>query len=302
MPRKAAKPSPKREKDSDSPSDESESLPKSRGIDSSLKQYLREISRIPLLSPEMERSLAYKIRRGNADAKQALISANLRLVVFMAKKFINRGLSFMDLIEEGNLGLIRATEKYQPGRGFRFSTYATWWIRQSIQRGLANQSSTVRVPVHIAEAVSRMMRAQEIVASRVGRQPTIEETAKAAKLSPARVSELMRVSQNSLSLDARMDSEDGGEGRRFSDFLEDVSKPRPDEGVLQDLEKARLNQVLMRLTAKERGVLMARFGLEDGKPLTLEETGLRFSLTRERIRQIEVVAIRKLRLMIQDQR
>jgi len=170
-------------------------------------------------------------RISNADAKQALISANLRLVVFMAKKYGNRGLSLLDLIEEGNLGLIRAAEKFQPGRGFRFSTYATWWIRQSIQRGLANHSTTVRVPVHIAEAVSKMLRAAESVATRMGREPTIEETAKAAKMPPERVAELMRVSQHSLSLDAKVGGDDGPEGRRFSEFLEDSSKPAPDEGV-----------------------------------------------------------------------
>ena len=298
-PRRPARPE-KGERDEREP--EAEEAPRSRGADSSLRQYLKEISRVPLLTPEQEKNLAYKIRRGNADAKQGLISANLRLVVFMAKKFMNRGLGLLDLIEEGNLGLIRAAEKFQPGRGFRFSTYATWWIRQSIQRGLANHSSTVRVPVHIAEAVSKMMRAQESIATREGREPSIEETAKLAKMSPERVAELMRVSQHSLSLDARMGGEDGGEGKRFSDFLEDSSQPLPDEGVLKDLEKSRLKKVLMRLAAKERGVLIARFGLEDGKPLTLEETGLRFSLTRERIRQIEVAALRKMRLLIKEDR
>lgn len=273
-----------------------------RAADSSLKQYLKEISRIPLLSPEAERSLAYKVRRGNADARQALISANLRLVVFMAKKYMNRGLGLLDLIEEGNLGLIRAAEKFQPSRGFRFSTYASWWIRQSVQRGLANHSTTVRVPVHISEAVSKMMRAQERVAVRMGREPSIEETARAAKLSPARVAELMRVSQHALSLDARMGNDDGPEGKSFSEFLVDSSKPPPDEGVLKDLEKSRLKALMLRLSPKERGVLSARFGLEDGSAMTLEECGQRFELTRERIRQIEVVALRKLKVLIKDDR
>ena len=273
-----------------------------RGIDSSLKQYLREISRVPLLSPQAEKSLAYKIRRGNAEAKQALITANLRLVVFMAKKFSNRGLSLLDLIEEGNLGLIRAAEKFQPSRGFRFSTYATWWIRQAIQRGLANHSTTVRVPVHIAEAVAKMLRAQETVATKLGREPSIEETAKLARMSEARVAELMRVSQHSLSLDARVGGDGESDGKRFSDFLQDDSKPAPDEGVLKDLERGRLARLLKRLTEKERGILAARFGLEDEKPMTLEECGLRFKLTRERIRQIEVLALRKLRHLIQEEK
>jgi RNA polymerase primary sigma factor len=298
MPRKPPNPSPEEE----GGGEKAPLRPPARGIDSSLKQYLREISRIPLLTPELERSLAYKVRRGNAEARQALISANLRLVVFMAKKYMNRGLSLLDLIEEGNLGLIRAAEKFQPSRGFRFSTYATWWIRQSVQRGLANHSSTVRVPVHVAEAVSKMMKAQERVATREGREPTIEEVAKAARLPAERVAELMRVSQHSLSLDARMAGDDGSEGRRFSDFLEDTGKPAPDEGVLKDLEKSRLKALLLRLSAKERGVLAARFGLDGSQPLTLEETGLRFELTRERIRQIEVGALRKLKLLIKEER
>jgi RNA polymerase primary sigma factor len=301
MPRKPKPQNPDDAEDAEeAPEAAVEEIARTRGADSSLKQYLKEISRIPLLSPELEKSLAYKIRRGNAEAKQALISANLRLVVFMAKKYVNRGLSLLDLIEEGNLGLIRAAEKFQPSRGFRFSTYATWWIRQSVQRGLANHSTTVRVPVHIAEAVSKMMRAQEGVATRVGREPSIEETAKAAKMSPQRIAELMKVSQHSLSLDARLGGEDTPEGRRFSDFLVDTSKPAPDEGVLKDLERSRLRTLMARLSPKERGVLSARFGLEDGKSLTLEETGLRFSLTRERIRQIEVAALRKLKLLIKE--
>jgi RNA polymerase primary sigma factor len=292
MPRKTPPPSP----------DDAEPEPRVRASDSSLRQYLREISRVPLLTPEAERSLAYKVRRGNAEAKQALISANLRLVVFMAKKFMNRGLGMLDLIEEGNLGLIRAAEKYKPSRGFRFSTYATWWIRQSIQRGLANHSSTVRIPVHISEAVSKMMRAQESVAARLGREPSIEETARAAKLSPQRVGELMRISMHSLSLDAKLGGDDESEGRRFSDILQDLAGPAPDERVFKELEGKRLASLLSRLSSRERGVLSARFGLEDGKPLTLEETGLRFALTRERIRQIEVAALRKLRIFTQDRR
>jgi RNA polymerase primary sigma factor len=266
-----------------------------RSADSSLRQYLKEISRIPLLKPEEERRIAYRIRRGNLEAKEALVSANLRLVVFVAKKFSNRGLSLLDLIEEGNLGLIRAAEKYQPSRGFRFSTYATWWIRQSIQRGLANQSATVRVPVHIAEAVSKMLRAQEKIATRMGREPSLIETAKQAGMSPERVSELMKVSQHSVSLDAKLPGDDSNS--RFSDFLSDESKPLPEESVLLELETKRLMRLMKRLSEKERGVLEARYGLGEGRVLTLEETGERFSLTRERIRQIEVTAKRKLLLL-----
>ena len=271
------------------------------GVDLALRQYLREISKIPLLKPEEEKSLANKVRRGNLEAKQALVSANLRLVVFMAKKFSNRGLSLLDLIEEGNLGLIRAVEKFQPRRGFRFSTYASWWIRQSIQRGLANHGATVRVPVHIADAVSRLHRAQEALASKLGREPSIEESAKLAKLSVERARELMQVSLQAYSLDASI-GEEGEGGGRFSDFLEDRSGARPDEGVFKELEKGRLQRLLARLAAKERGILEARFGLLDGKPLTLEDTGLSFGLTRERIRQIEVQALRKLRLLIKGEK
>jgi RNA polymerase primary sigma factor len=276
---------------------EEEKLRREPGVDQALRQYLREISKVPLLTPEQERSLANKVRRGNLEAKQALISANLRLVVFMAKKFSGRGLSLLDLIEEGNLGLIRAAEKFQPRRGFRFSTYATWWIRQSIQRGLANHGSTVRVPVHIAEAVAKVFRAQEQLASKLGREPLIEETAARAKISPQRVAELLKVSQHSLSLDARIGGTDG-ESRSFAEFLEDAESARPDEGVFKEMEHSRLQRLLAKLPAKERGILAARFGLDDGKAMTLEETGRRFGLTRERIRQIEVQSLRRLRQFI----
>jgi RNA polymerase primary sigma factor len=277
---------------------EEEKLRREPGVDHALRQYLKEISKVPLLKPEQERSLANKVRRGNLEAKQALISANLRLVVFMAKKFTGRGLSLLDLIEEGNLGLIRAAEKFQPRRGFRFSTYATWWIRQSIQRGLANHGSTVRVPVHIAEAVGKVLRAQEQLASKLGREPLLEETATRAKISPQRVAELLKVSQHSLSLDARIGGGLDSESRSFAELLEDADSAKPDEGVFKEMEHSRLQRLLAKLPAKERGILAARFGLDDGKALTLEETGKRFGLTRERIRQIEVQSLRRLRQFI----
>jgi RNA polymerase primary sigma factor len=266
---------------------------------SALRQYLHEISKIPLLTPPQEKNLAHKIRRGSLEAKQALISGNLRLVVFMAKKYMNRGLSLLDLIEEGNLGLIRAAEKFQPRRGFRFSTYATWWIRQSIQRGLANHATTVRVPVHIAESIQQMMRAEESLADEHGREPNLTEVAEKLKMPVEKVQEWKRVSQHSLSLDAKMGDE-GSRSHEFVDFLEDLSQPAPDVGVFKELESRNLEKLLDLLTEKERGVLKARFGLESGEEKTLEETGRQFSLTRERIRQIEVNALRKLRKLAQE--
>ena len=233
------------------------------------------------------------MRRGNAEARQALISANLRLVVFVAKKFANRGLSLGDLIEEGNLGLIRAAEKFKPSKGFRFSTYATWWIRQSIQRGLANHASTVRLPVHIAEAASRMAKAREKLATRLGREPFEAELADALKVAPARLREWERAMRQSLSLDAAMDGE--ADGRRFVDLLADEEAASPDDTVWRELEGRALRRLMLSLSPKERGVLEARYGLGGEEPQTLEQTGERFKLTRERIRQIEAHALRKLR-------
>jgi RNA polymerase primary sigma factor len=263
-----------------------------------LRLYLAEIRRIPLLTPELEKKLATKARRGDLEARQDLISANLRLVVFVAKRFLGRGLSLGDLIEEGNLGLIRAAEKFQPRKGFRFSTYATWWIRQAVQRGLANHAASVRLPVHIAEAVGRLARERERLATKQGYEPTEEQLAKALKVKPERVREWLRASRQALSLDAPMDDEEGG--KRFVDLLPDQRELAPDQSTLDALELRDLKRLLARLKDKERAVLNARFGLEGEGPRTLEETGALLGLTRERIRQIEQAALRRLRLWSKD--
>jgi RNA polymerase primary sigma factor len=260
-----------------------------------LKQYLAEIRRIPLLTAEQEKKLAYKARRGDLQARQDLISGNLRLVVYVAKRFIGRGLALGDLIEEGNLGLIRAAEKFMPSKGFRFSTYATWWIRQAIQRGMANHGTTVRLPVHIAEAAGSLARARERLLARLGREPHESELAEALKIKPERLREWQRASRQSLSLDATLDSEDGS--KRFVDMLVNEDSAAPDAGVWRELENRDLKRLVDRLKEKERAVLEFRFGLGGQRPLTLEETGQAMGLTRERIRQIEAAALRRLRVL-----
>jgi len=246
-----------------------------------LKLYLSEIRRIPLIDAAQEKRLGMKARRGDVEARQALISANLRLVVYVAKRFMGRGLALSDLIEEGNLGLIRAAEKFQPQRGFRFSTYATWWIRQAVQRGLANHAATVRLPVHIAEALGRLARERDRPA--------------ALKVTPQRLREWQRASRQSLSLDASVDGED--ESKRFVDLLTDREALSPEEQAFQSLERGQLDRLLARLKEKERAVVVARFGLGGGEALTLEQTGAALGLTRERIRQIEQGAVRRLRAL-----
>jgi RNA polymerase primary sigma factor len=260
-----------------------------------LKLYLAEIRRIPLINADEEKRLGVLALKGDIEARQALISANLRLVVYVAKRFIGRGLSLSDLIEEGNLGLIRAAEKFQPKRGFRFSTYATWWIRQAVQRGLANHAATVRLPVHIAEALGRLARERERLLAKLGREPREAELAGALKVTPQRLREWQRASRQSLSLDASMDGED--EGKRFVDMLSDGGAFSPEELTFQELERGQLTRLLGRLKEKERAVLMARFGLESGEAMTLEQTGALLGLTRERIRQIEQAALRRLRAL-----
>jgi RNA polymerase primary sigma factor len=263
-----------------------------------LKQYLAEIRRIPLLTAISEKKLATKARRGDLQARQDLISANLRLVVYVAKKYAGRGLSMGDLIEEGNLGLIRAAEKFMPSKGFRFSTYATWWIRQAIQRGMANHGSTVRLPVHIAEAAGRLARAREKLMEQLGREPQESELAEALDIKPQRLREWQRATRQSLSLDATLDSEDGS--KRFVDMLVNQDEEAPDASLWRELANRDLKRLLERLKEKERSVLEYRFGLDGRSPLTLEDTGQAMGLTRERIRQIEAAALRRLRALSAD--
>jgi RNA polymerase primary sigma factor len=258
-----------------------------------LRQYLAEIRLIPLLSPADEKRLAVRAQRGELQARQDLISANLRLVVFVAKRFMGRGLGLGDLIEEGNLGLIRAAEKFKPAKGFRFSTYATWWIRQAVQRGLANHAASVRLPVHIAEAVGRLARERERLTALHGREPDEAALAKALKVRPERVREWQRAARQALSLDAPMTDEDGG--KSFVDLLQDQREDAPDQSTWDDMERRELRRQVARLKDKEREVLKHRFGLDGEEPRTLEQTGALLGLTRERIRQIEQVALRRLR-------
>jgi RNA polymerase primary sigma factor len=260
-----------------------------------LRQYLAEIRRIPLLEAKQELALARRARRGDLAARQALISANLRLVVFVAKRFDGRGMALGDLIEEGNLGLIRAVEKFQPSKGFRFSTYATWWIRQAVQHGLALQSATVRLPARVIDGIGRMHRESARLGAALGREPGEEELAAALKVKPSRLREWQRAARKALRLDAAVDGEDGG--RQFIDLLADAGADAPDETVLKDLERRRLERLLGRLTKQEREVLTMRFGLgmEDASR-TLEASGEVLGLTRERVRQIERAALWKLRL------
>jgi len=265
-----------------------------------LKLYLAEIRRIPLIDAATEKRLGTKARRGDIEARQTLISANLRLVVYVAKRFMGRGLALSDLIEEGNLGLIRAAEKFQPQRGFRFSTYATWWIRQAVQRGLANHAATVRLPVHIAEALGRLARERDRQLTKLGREPRESELAAALKVTPQRLREWQRASRQSLSLDASLDGED--ESKRFVDLLTDSEAASPEEQAFQSLERGQLTRLLAKLKDKERAVVVARFGLEGGEALTLEQTGAALGLTRERIRQIEQAAVRRLRALARTQR
>ena len=257
-----------------------------------VRMYLREIGKIPLLTPEEEIELAKRIEDGDEEAKRKLIEANLRLVVSIAKKYIGRGLSFLDLIQEGNLGLIRAVEKFDYRKGFKFSTYATWWIRQAITRAIADQARTIRIPVHMVETINKLIRVSRQLVQQLGREPTTEEIAQALGLPPEKVEDIQRIAQEPVSLETPIGEE---EDSQLGDFLEDKESPNPEEATAGQLLREQLEEMLGELTEREREVLRLRFGLEDGHAHTLEEVGKRFNVTRERIRQIEAKALRKLR-------
>jgi len=256
-----------------------------------VRQYLREIGRVPLLTAAQEIELAKAAEKGEQRAKDKLISANLRLVVSIAKKYVGRGMSLLDLIEEGNMGLMRAVEKYDWKRGFKFSTYATWWIRQAITRALADQARTIRIPVHMVETINRFNRAQRKLMQELGREPTPEEVAVALGIDPSKAREIIKVSQEPTSLATKVGDDEDSE---LGDFIE-AHDLKPDQQAAQALLRDDLSEVLDTLSPRERRVLELRFGLEDGKQRTLEEVGKEFGVTRERIRQIEAKAIRKLR-------
>lgn len=257
-----------------------------------VRMYLREIGKIPLLTPEEEVELAKRVEEGDPEAKAKLIEANLRLVVSIAKKYIGRGMLFLDLIQEGNLGLIRAVEKFDYRKGFKFSTYATWWIRQAITRAIADQARTIRIPVHMVETINKLIRVSRQLVQQLGREPTAEEIAAEMGIAPEKVEEIHRIAQEPVSLETPIGEEEDSE---LGDFLEDKDIPSPEEAAAQQLLREQLEEMLEELTDREREVLRLRFGLEDGHPYTLEEVGLRFGVTRERIRQIEAKALRKLR-------
>jgi len=257
-----------------------------------LRMYLTEIGKSPLLSAEEEISLAKRMEQGDKEARRRLVEANLRLVVSIAKKYIGRGISFLDLIQEGNRGLIRAVEKFDYSKGFKFSTYATWWIRQAINRAIADQARTIRIPVHMVETVNKLVMVSRQLAQELGRDPLPEEIAEEMGISEEKVEEIMKVPQAPLSLETPVGEEDDS---YLSDFIEDENSPTPADLTEYELLKEHLEGVLNTLTYRESEVLRLRFGLEDGHPRTLMEVGEYFGVTRERIRQIEVKALRKLK-------
>ncbi|OGE30535.1 RNA polymerase sigma factor RpoD [Candidatus Daviesbacteria bacterium RIFCSPHIGHO2_02_FULL_36_13] len=256
-----------------------------------VRQYLRDIGKIPLLTAADEIDLAKRAEKNEKRARDKLINANLRLVVSIAKKYVGRGMSLLDLIEEGNIGLMRAVDKYDWRRGYKFSTYATWWIRQAITRAIADQARTIRIPVHMVETINRFNRTQRRMMQELGREPTPEEVAKVLEIDPAKAREIVKVSQEPTSLETPVGDE---EDSHLGDFIADQGL-QPDEQATRELLKIHLDEVLDSLSPREKRVLQLRFGLEDGKQRTLEEVGKEFGVTRERIRQIEAKAIRKLK-------
>ena len=261
--------------------------------DDSVRLYLREIGKIPLLTAEEELALAKKVVAGDKRAKDAMAEANMRLVVSIAKRYVGRGLDLLDLIQEGNTGLLRAVEKFDPERGFKFSTYATWWIRQAITRAIADQARTIRIPVHMVETINKLLRTQRRLTQELNREPTNEEIAAAMEMDVDKVEHIMKIKQDISSLDASV--RDDEEDSVLGDFIEDEDTKTPTESASEQLLKEQVKTILGTLTEREQKILKLRFGLEDGKSHTLEEVGQEFSVTRERIRQIEAKALAKLR-------
>lgn len=267
-------------------------LLKEISMDDPVKMYLKDIGKVPLLSADDEIDLARKMMDGDEDAKRELSVANLRLVVSIAKRYVGRGMQFLDLIQEGNLGLMKAVEKFDYQKGFKFSTYATWWIRQAITRAIADQARTIRIPVHMVETINKVVRVQRLLLQQYGREPTPEEIAKEMGIPEQRVIEILKISQDPVSLETPIGEE---EDSHLGDFIEDEQALAPTDIVASNLLKEQLIKVLDTLTPREEKVLRLRYGFDDGKPRTLEEVGKEFNVTRERIRQIEAKALRKLR-------
>ena len=268
------------------------SVPEGVSIEDPVRMYLKEIGKVPLLSAEEEIELALRMEQGDEEAKKKLAEANLRLVVSIAKRYVGRGMLFLDLIQEGNLGLIKAVEKFDYRKGFKFSTYATWWIRQAITRAIADQARTIRIPVHMVETINKLIRVSRQLLQELGREPTPEEIAEEMKMPVERVREILKISQEPVSLETPIGEE---EDSHLGDFIQDDNVPVPVDAAAYTLLREQLEEVLDTLTDREKKVLSLRFGLEDGRGRTLEEVGKEFNVTRDRIRQIEAKALRKLR-------
>ena len=262
------------------------------GLDDPVKMYLKDIGRVPLLSAEEEVELAKRMQENDAAARKRLSEANLRLVVSFAKRYVGRGMLFLDLIQEGNLGLMKAVEKFDYQKGFKFSTYATWWIRQSITRAIADQARTIRIPVHMVETINKLTRVQRMLLQDLGREPTPAEIAEKMGVTEDRVREIQKIAQDPVSLETPIGEE---EDSHLGDFIEEEKTATPSESVASTMLKEQLMEILGTLTPREERVLQLRYGIKDGKPRTLEEVGKEFNVTRERIRQIEAKALRKLR-------
>lgn len=263
--------------------------------DDSVRMYLREIGKIPLLTSEQELELAHKIEKGDQKAKDKMAEANMRLVVSIAKRYSGRGLDFLDLIQEGNTGLLRAVEKFDASKGFKFSTYATWWIRQAITRAIADQSRTIRIPVHMVETINKLLRTQRRMTQELNREPTIEELSKELEMEPEKVEYIIKIKQDITSLDAGIGRDSDEEETSLGELIEDEDSISPEESATSELLKEHVNEILGTLSDREQKIIRMRFGLDNGKSHTLEEVGAEFAVTRERIRQIEAKALNKLR-------
>ena len=263
--------------------------------DDSVRLYLREIGKIPLLTPEEEAALAKRIVKGDKKAKDKMVESNMRLVVSIAKRYGGRGLDFLDLIQEGNTGLLRAVEKFDPSKGFKFSTYATWWVRQAITRAIADQARTIRIPVHMVETINKVLRTTRKLTAELNREPTNEEIAKALDMEPEKVDYVMRIKQDIASLDASIGREGDDEDSVLGDFVEDEERDSPEDSAANQILKEQLSEIIATLTDREQKIIRLRFGIGGGRPHTLEEVGAEFDVTRERIRQIEAKALSKLR-------
>ncbi len=263
--------------------------------DDSVRLYLREIGKIPLLTAEEEADLAQRIIKGDKKAKDKMVEANMRLVVSIAKRYGGRGLDFLDLIQEGNTGLLRAVDKFDPKKGFKFSTYATWWVRQAITRAIADQARTIRIPVHMVETINKVLRTTRKLTTELNREPTNEEIAKALDMEPEKIDYVMRIKQDIASLDASVGRDGDDEDSVLGDFVEDEERDSPEEAASNQILKEQLSEIIATLSDREQKIIRLRFGIGGGRPHTLEEVGAEFDVTRERIRQIEAKALSKLR-------